>query len=213
MSFSLGRVVVGAILVVLGAVWLLQVAGVFDFPLRALTPLALIGVGIGLVAGSRRGSYTGLIVLGVVLTLLLMVGSSDREDDSGRFWLSPSVTHFERPLESSELRPYRIDTGRLTVDLTELRLDERTYKVSARVGAGQLVVVVPEGVPIRVNARSGVGNVDIAGDEASGIGADEDFEAPGFDEARPRFDLHLRVGVGSIRVRQSVGAEGRRGDF
>lgn len=213
MSFSLGRVIVGATLVILGGVWLLQETGVVDVPLRALMPLALIGVGIGLVVGARRGSYPGLIALGVVLTILLMLGSpTERNDVFGRFDRSPVESDVERPLEASDLHPYRIDTGRLTIDLTRLRLDDRTYRISARVGAGQLVVIVPEGVPIRVNARSGVGNVEIPGDESSGIGADKEFEAPGFDDARPRFELHLRVGVGSIRVTQAAGADnGRRG--
>jgi hypothetical protein len=203
MRLSWGRAVVGGLLVVLGAVWLLQEAGVIEFPLRALTPLALIGIGIGLVVGARQGSYPWLIAVGVVLTLLLAIDSPNGGvATSDRFPLAPSVNHVERPLESSELRPYRIDTGRLTIDLTRLALDERTYRVSARVGAGQLVVIIPEGVPIKVRARSGVGNVRVPGDESSGIGANEVFEAPGFDDARPRFDLDLRVGVGSIRVTQ-----------
>lgn len=205
MSLSWGRAIVGALLVVLGAVWLLEAAGVIDFPLRALVPLALMGVGIGLVVGARHGSYPVLIGVGVVLTVLLALGSTDGGDLDG--WErvpndSRVGNRVERPVDPSDLRPYRIGTGRLTIDLTALRLRERTYEVSARVGAGQLVVVVPEGVPMRVNARSGVGNVQIPGDRTTGFGADQNFEAPGYDDVRPRFDLDLRVGVGSIVVRQ-----------
>jgi hypothetical protein len=200
---SWGRVVIGSLLVILGGVWLLQEAGILDFPLRALTPLALIGVGVGLVIGSRHGSYPWLIAIGVVLTVLMAVNSPSNDVTTpDRFDFAPSVNHVERPLEGSDLRPYRIDTGRLTIDLTDMELDDRTYNVSARVGAGQLVVVLPDGVPIRVRARSGVGNVRVPGDESSGIGARKEFEAPGFDDARPRFDLNLRIGVGSIRVTQ-----------
>ena len=207
MDLSRGRAIVGGILILVGGIWLLDAAEVIDFPLRALAPLSLIAVGIGLVVGSRHGSYPLLIAVGVALTVFLAIGTTD-DRDFGRDFDRDSAfgtgvgSTLERPREAFQLRPYRIQTGRLTVDLTRLRLRERTYDVSARVGAGQLVVIVPEGVPMRVRARTGVGNVEIPGDRSSGFGADQDFEAPGFDDARPRFDLELRVGVGSIRVSQ-----------
>ena len=188
----------------MGAVWLLEASGVIEFPLRALVPLALIGVGVGLVVGSRHGSYPALIVSGVVLTLLLAAGWGDRRPAVWRSVPPPDRVgdRVERPLTASDLLPYRLGTGRLTVDLTALRLRDRTYRVEASVSAGQLIVIVPEGVPMRVDARSGVGNVQIPGDRSTGFGADQRFEAPGYDDVRPRFDLHLRVGVGSIVVRQ-----------
>jgi hypothetical protein len=170
--------------------------------LQALAPLALIGIGIGLVAGARHGSYPILIAIGVVLTILLALGSPDDRPLIGRRFDADIGNHVERPLRAADLKPYRIDTGRLTIDLTRLRLSDRTYVITARVGAGQLIVIVPEGVPIRVRARSSVGNIRVPGEGSSGFGADQSFEAPGYDVARPRFDLNLRVGVGSIHVTQ-----------
>jgi lia operon protein LiaF len=107
----------------------------------------------------------------------------------------------ERPRRAADLRPYEIGTGRLTIDLTRLRLRQRTYEISARVGAGQLVVIIPEGVPVRIQARSGIGDVQIPWEGSSGFRADEDFESPGYDEATIRMELDLMVGVGSIKVK------------
>lgn len=210
MSRSLGRLVVGALLLVVGIAWLLQTAGLVTFPLRALVALALIVVGVGLVVGSRYGRYPGLIGLGVVLVAVLAFGSSrgfvtlrgDPEAGLG--------DRVFRPTDPDDLRSYRIDAGQLTVDLRRLRLDRSTTDVSARVGAGQIVVVVPRGVPVRVESRTGVGSVEIFGERrSSGVGVRDTFESRDYDDERPRISLALRAGVGSIRVEAGVSSARR----
>ena len=66
----LARLILGAILLAGGVLWLLGVTNVADVsPLPALAG-ALIVVGLALVAGSRTGGHSGLIALGVVLTVV-----------------------------------------------------------------------------------------------------------------------------------------------
>ena len=203
MTRSWGRIVFGALLLVVGIGWLLQTAGLIDFPLRALTPLALIVVGIGVVIGARHGRQGGLIVLGAVLTAILMIGSSSSTwavDVDRGVGFNDRV---HRPSTQDDLRPYRAGAGQLTIDLTDLRLglDGGTHEVEGRVGAGRILVIVPRGVAVRVRASSGVGSVEVFGDRrSSGIGVDDTFQTRDWDSSRPRISLSLRAGVGSIKV-------------
>ncbi len=207
MSRSWSRAIVGVVLLVVGVGWLLHTSGLIDFPLRALTAVALIVVGVGLVLGSRHGSQTGLVVLGAVLTVALVAGSSNSwavSVDRG-FGFNDRVY---RPTHRNDLRPYRAGAGQLTIDLTQLQLDlgGGTFDVHGRVGAGRILVIAPRGVPLRIEARSGVGSIEVFGEKrTSGISVRDTFESRDYAENRPRMFLHLRAGVGSVRVIQRRG--------
>ena len=197
---SWGRIVAGAVLIVVGITWLLEAAGFINVSLDALAPLALIVIGVGLVIGSRRGSYPLLIVLGVVLTVFLAASSEDELSAFGG-------EHYEQPTDSSQLHPYRLGAGTLTVDLTALDLDSETYDVDVRVGTGRIRVFVPEGVPVRVVASAGAGSLRVLGETSAGFSPDVDRETPDFDDDEPRIDLRLRIGVGTITVTEREGIQ------
>jgi predicted membrane protein len=73
-----------------------------------------------------------------------------------------------------------------------------TTAVEARVGVGELVVRVPGGVSVEVQARSGLGEVQVLGEQEGGFGSriDTIADAPGDGTLR----LDLRVGLGQVRV-------------
>lgn len=202
-----GRVVVGVLLIALGIGWLLDMAGIVALRPGVLTSIALMIVGIGLVIGSLRGSYPGLIGLGVVLMLILTLngGVSTGRDGLVEFGSRDDRQRFT-PRDPSELKPYRANTGVLLIALDQMRIDEaKTYRVQARVDTGELRVVVPDLIPVRVNSRVAAGSLAIdlgpAGKhERSGLSIRDTYESPGFDRERTRFVLDLRAGVGKIRV-------------
>lgn len=199
MRSSWGRVVFGAVLIIVGLGWVLDTSGIVEIPVRVLLPIALIGIGVGLVVGARRGSHTPLIVAGVIITVILASGSGI--DNRRDFDLGDDVgDNVERPLSARDLHPYRLGAGTLTIDLTRIELTKRTYKVEARVGAGRIHVFVPRGVPLRIEMRSGAGSLEAVGGRRNGIGVRLESESGNYDSKKPRFDLHLRAGVGSIRV-------------
>jgi hypothetical protein len=200
----MGRTITGALLLVVGLAWLVQSAGWVEFPARSLLAIALIVVGVGLVAGSRYGSYPGLIVIGAILTVILM-------DASPRGYVNVTGERgasrrdrVVRPSDPDDLKPYRINAGQLVIDLSRLDLNSGTNRVQGRVGAGKILVRVPAGVPIRVNASTGTGSIFIFGDErASGIGSKDTYESPNYDTETPRVSMQLRAAVGSIRVERT----------
>ena len=195
-----GRLVAGLLLVLFGVGWLLEVLDVIDFPWDVLLPIALILVGVAIVVASRSGARPGgLIAVGIVLTGVMVIGSAID------FPLGGGVgERLERPATVSELRDeYVLGIGQLTVDLTDLSAgalgaDARTR---VRVGVGQLVVIVPEDLPVLVFARATVGNVRVFEDEEGGFGAEREA-GPGLDGRGSVLELVLSVGLGEVEVRR-----------
>ena len=195
-----GRLVAGLLLVLFGVGWLLEVLDVIDFPWDVLFPIALILVGVAIVVASRSGARPGgLIAVGIVLTGVMVLGSAID------FPLGGGVgERLERPATVSELRDeYVLGIGQLTVDLTDLSAGElgADARTRVRVGVGQLVVVVPEELPVLVFARATVGNVRVFEDEEGGFGAEREA-GPGLDGRGPVLELVLSVGLGEVEVRR-----------
>ena len=193
-----GRLVAGILLVLLGTGWLLEVLGVTEFPWDILLPVALILVWVALlVVAKRGGSQGGLITTGIVLTVLLLLGTAID------FPLGGGIgERNERPTSVETLSPeYRLGIGRLTLDLTGISdlgaSADAAPSVHARLGVGQLLVIVPDGMLLSVTGRAGLGNVRIFDEQDSG------FDAEGVFAPRGGVDLELTVsvGLGDVEVR------------
>ena len=188
-------VLVGALLVLIGIGWLLDAAGV-EVPWRAVLPAALIAVGLACVAGAFRGRQHALMVVGVALMVVLSLGvAADWDLDLP---LAGVGDRSERPMSPAQLREYELGVGNFELDLRQLQLPLGTTTVKARVGIGQLVVQVPQGVSVQVVASSGLGNVQVFGEEDGGIGSRVDA---GSEQGGDRhLELDARVGLGEVRV-------------
>ena len=193
------QVLLGALLVLGGIGWLVDASGA-EVPWRALLPAALIAIGLATAAGAWRGRQTGLMVLGVLLTLVLAVAAA--ADWTVAFPLSGGVgNRSERPATPADLRTYQVAVGNLTVDLSGLQVPEgTTATVRARVGIGQLQVDLPGGVGVRVDARSGLGQVNALDREQNGLGSRLQARSDDFDGATRRLVLDVRTGLGQVQV-------------
>jgi len=94
---------------------------------------------------------------------------------------------------------YDLSAGRLRLDLRRLRLaagEERS--IHARVGMGDLVIRVPQGITVDTDARSGAGQVVLFGRTSEGLDVTRaSAHAPGTPAAGT---LHLDADVGLGRV-------------
>lgn len=189
-------VLVGALLVLVGIGWLLDAGGV-EVPWRALLPAALIAVGLACVAGAFRGRQHAMMVVGVALTAVLSVAvAADWDLDVP---LAGGVgDRTERPATPAELTEYELGAGDFLLDLQQLQVPPGTTAVQARVGVGELVVELPDGVSVQVMASSGLGEVQVLGEQEGGFAnrVDTTVEAGG----DRRLELDLRVGMGQVRV-------------
>lgn len=192
-----GRLLSGVMLVLLGVAWLLESLDVVQVPWDVFLPAGLIAVGAILVLNSRTGaSHRGMIALGIVLTVLLFLGTVIAFPFGGGIG-----ERTERPTSIEQAgERFELGIGQLTVDLTELPVPTggvEPFLVRARLGIGELIVVVPEGLAVRVEARSGLGSVKVFDLEESGFDVDVVSEPAG---AAPALDLRLSVGIGEVSV-------------
>jgi hypothetical protein len=189
-------VLVGALLVLVGIGWLLDAAGV-EVPWRAVLPAALVAVGLACVAGAFRGRQLALMVVGVALMVVLSVAvAADWDLDAP---LAGGVgDRTERPTTPADLTGYELGVGNLLLDLRQLQVPPGTTTVEARVGIGELVVELPDGVSVEVMARAGLGEVQVLGQQEGGFGSRVD--AVGLGAGDRRLELDVRVGLGQVRV-------------
>ncbi len=185
--------------IALGALGLYESAGgaVAD---AAYAALALAVVGVMLVVGSVAGRPGGLILLGIVAAVALAVAATVEEYDMGRSGRIDLV-----PTSVADLdRSYSLFAGEIDLDLTQVSDPEnylgRTVSVTAE--AGEIVVLVPPGVDVDVDARIDIGGeIDVNGVREEGRGpAVRTVIDGGLDV--PVLNLDVDLSVGTITVTQ-----------
>jgi hypothetical protein len=182
--------------------------GIYDIEnpvtLSAYAALAVTVTAVMLLVGAFRGRPGGLIALGLVSSLALLVTSIVGAATGG------TVNNREllvRPSNPAALADsYRISNGSILIDLSRMRelpeLDGRDLAVS--LNAGEITVLVPEGLNVDVDA-----DIRYAGEISAG-----DITREGFDHSvnttvstsskpgTPTLDLDLDARVGSISVEE-----------
>lgn len=185
-----GRLTLGAILLIVGVGWLLQVLEVVEVRWQALLAAALIAIGLALMVVGRQG---GLITLGAILTVLLAFASMlDVPFEGG------VGERAHRPTAAADLEErYRLGIGTLTVDLTDVEIADGTA-IEASVGMGELVVVVPGEARVRASGRAGVGEVLLLGRSQGGLGVEHAVT----EGSGPDLEIEASVGMGKVEVRR-----------
>ena len=180
---ALAALVVGA--VVLGV---LAATDVVDVSRATWVGLALIGMGAAIALLGRR---VLLVVIGFLVAALgvpaLLVDDKLFEGGVG--------ASTKRPESASELEPFRHVVGSLTVDLTEPGLELDDVTVEATIGIGDLLVLVPDGTDVIVDAHVWGGKAD------SKSGWNVDLTSISGTSGAQELTLELEAGFGNIRVR------------
>lgn len=203
----LGHIVLGAVLVLIGVGWLIEALDVADVPWRFLLPSVLILVGLALTLGARTGRHGGLIAFGVVLTVMvLLAGVFEVLLDIP---LSGGVGDRTRTPTTAD-DAYRWGVGKMTLDLRRAE-GLPGEEISASVVVGELVVIVPDGVPLVIEARAGLGEVSVLGASADGVdpslecygsSRDVDCSSAGTASSERALRLTLEVGMGKVEVQR-----------
>jgi predicted membrane protein len=179
-----------------GTLWLLDVMDVVDIRIEVVVPALLITIGLALVLGSFEGAHPGLVVAGVVVAIATLVTA-----------VTPTGA-FEGGLGEREVRVtqqadlddrYDVGIGALRLDLSDLTLT-RSADVSASVGTGELVVMLPPDVPVSVEAGAGAGDLEVVGQSADGMSETLSYTSSDYADATVRLTLDLDVAAGRIEV-------------
>ena len=104
--------------------------------------------------------------------------------------------------QAEDLRDdYRLGIGSMTLDLGDLKLSAGETHVDARVDVGDLNVIVPADVALRIHGTAEVGEVELP----DGLGADGRNVESDLIETGPRvLVLDAHVGAGSVQVERAV---------
>jgi hypothetical protein len=191
------------LLVALGSLGLYDSVG-GDVVDAAYPALALTVVGVMLVVGAFVGRAGGLIFLGVVAALALGITASAQDNWSTDTRLSRT------PATAADVRTsYDITAGQIRLDLTEVEdlenLDGRRLDLEAT--AGEILVIVPEGLDVDVDASIRLGGeIEVDGVIENGNGVDLNRRIDGGDPDASQLSLELDLVVGHIEVRQEEAA-------
>lgn len=210
-------IVVGLCLLAGAAVIVLHRAGYLD-GVAALVwtgaALCLVGaaiVAVGL-AGRTAGGLTGLaLVLGLVaLPVAALTSSTTWLTDADTRAIASETTHVTSVRQAEQGFGWAV--GDATVDLTDLTLpaDGSTVRVPVALGAGNVRVELPAGVPVTAQVRIGAGDifwrVDAPETHLSGlVNSSQSLYSP--DVARgttPRIELDLQLGAGQLTVERGT---------
>ncbi|EST31491.1 PspC domain-containing protein [Streptomyces roseochromogenus] len=171
---------------------------------------ALAVFGLGLMVSAFLGrTGAGTVFLGIV-TAALLAGASAMPKDITTHWRDTSWT----PAATAQMRPaYDLGTGRGTLDLSRVRPGKGgTVATDAHVGAGQLKVIVPADVTVRMKIDVGVGDIRLPGENGNGKDVDVQPDrhksvtlapAKGAKDAGT-LDLRLGVGLGEVEVSRAA---------
>jgi len=185
------RVALGAILLGGGVLWLLSNAGVLDLSYQTWIGILLIAIGLAIAfTPGHHGLLTLVGILVVIAGLPALVVGDLMTGDVG--------DAIEAPATLADIDAFEHGIGKLTVDLTAPGLEGEDFEIDAKLGIGDLLVLVPEDADVTVDAHVGAGNIDALGQQEDGLDVDLDEEFPGLGERE--IALELEVGIGNIRV-------------
>ncbi len=195
----LGRIVLSALLIVIGAMAAIDQAAGVSISGAAYVAAALAVVGAGLVVGAWFGRARGLIALGIVLSIVLAGAAAEphvRHAGGGtgdRTWLPTSATEVNKD--------YRLGAGDATLDLTGVDFTDASVSTSVHLGVGQIRVLLPPNVDTTVRASTGVGSLRVFDKHSDGTGLHETVTDLGSDGAGGgSVQLTIDNGLGDVEV-------------
>lgn len=198
----LGPVTLSVATLVAGVLLLLREVGVDGITGPRVLAAALLVVGAGLVVATWIGRARWLFAVGVLLALLLVPAAAlDGRLAGGageRTWV---------PVAADDGASYELGAGEATLDLRRVEPGS-VGALTARVGLGRLLVLVPDDLRVRVVPEIGLG--ELVRDDGDGrtVSSAEPFDDRGVDEVLlGRADgrelvLGAEVGLGELEVRR-----------
>ncbi len=169
----------------------------------AILASALAVVAAGLLVGAFRGRARGLIVLGILLSIATSaIAIADDHLVGGvgeRDWAPRTVAQ-------AEARDYRLGIGEGQLDLSRLPAGS-TADVVAKVGIGELRVIVPSDARVVVDGHVAAGVMRVAGSPTL---EDDDIDqvitidpVAGSAATGTEIMIEAEVGFGELEVRRA----------
>jgi phage shock protein PspC (stress-responsive transcriptional regulator) len=200
-----GWLAFGLALVVGGVMWALQDAGSADLSLAQIlgAPLAVLGAGLLVASFVGRGRWT--ILPALLLVPPALVASMIHVPLDG-VWADRTFTpHTAAGIGTS----FEQSGNRMLFDFTKLEPGEHPAPITATMGVGQVVVIVPKGMPLTVHAEVGAGSLQpLGGAELGGLSVEDTSRVEG---ANPLV-MDVQIDIGSFEMYVEGGSVRGSGD-
>jgi phage shock protein PspC (stress-responsive transcriptional regulator)/predicted membrane protein len=194
----LGRITVAVGFITLGVLAFIDNVGAADIDFRHYLGAAMTVIGLGLLVGSLFGRARGLIVVGVIMVPALLVSPvADMDFGANDIRYAPTSV--------ADIQPeYELDLGSMMLDLRDVDFEGADVVVNARIGLGELVVIVPDDVAVQAYGEVGMGSVDVLGSSSGGIGEIAlDRSAPGEVGS---ITVDARADIGRVEISRDSGS-------
>ena len=198
----LGPVTLSVATLVAGVLLLLREIGVDGITGPRVLAAALLVVGAGLVVATWIGRARWLFAVGVLLALLLVPAAALDGGLAGgageRTWV---------PVAADDGASYELGAGEATLDLRRVEPGS-VIALTARVGLGRLLVLVPDDLRVRVVPEIGLGELIRDDGDGRTVSDVEPFDDRGVDEVLlgpadgRELVLGAEVGLGELEVRR-----------
>jgi hypothetical protein len=188
------RRVLGLLLIGVGTVWFLEVAGLLSVSAETLLAGLLTLLGVGLIFTARRGRGWWPIALGALLTVVLVLNSNALA--------LPTLPGFGDQTIHVHSGDTRLSFHRAIGDLT-LIVDrpqgDSASPMKVNLGLGDVKVLLPTDSKVHVVSHIGVGQLTVCGNKIDdGIGINPTYDTP--QTGGPHFDLTVSDGIGDVTV-------------
>ncbi|MFE9728500.1 PspC domain-containing protein [Streptomyces sp. NPDC005794] len=170
---------------------------------------AALGVfGLGLLVASVLGRTGFGTILLAMITAGLLAGASAVPKDIGTDWIREEW----RPASVAAVQPqYKLGTGVAKLDLSRITVPEAdTLRTRIEVAVGRALVVVPEGVTVKVDAEVGLGDIQFPSDRRKDVDIAPDrrvrqtIERPENSEPAGTVELGVGLGIGQLEVTRAA---------
>jgi phage shock protein PspC (stress-responsive transcriptional regulator) len=186
----LGWLSFGIALMAAGVLWALQDADSVDLSVAQVLGVPLAVLGVGLLVGSFVGRARWTILPALLLVPPTLVASLISVPLDG-----PWTNRYVTPRTAAEVATtYEQSGANLVFDFTKLEPGEHPAPIHAQMGIGEVLVIVPKGMPLTIHADVGIGSLTpLGGSETGGIGLEDTSRVEGADPLL--MDVEVDIGT------------------
>jgi phage shock protein PspC (stress-responsive transcriptional regulator) len=198
------RLVMSAVLVLIGGLALADVAGA-GIAGGTYIASALAAIGLGLLVGAWWGRSRGLIAVGAILALALPFATA-HDQFSQEFHGPRGRVMIDAKTIAEGTGSYEHGAGEVIYDLSELDFTGLAEELNIDMGAGSVQVTLPPDVDVDVDANVGVGELRILDrDPNGGFGVETHVVDNGNDgPGGGQLQLNVDSGFGEVVVSRAT---------
>ncbi len=155
-------------------------------------PVILVAIGLSILIGNRR-SFLG--------KYFIRNGSGrGKKSDHSQMRHIGDLYHGRSHWILDDDIDFYHGIGDVVIDLTTAEIKPGNHKIYVKTGIGEVTIRVPDRVNLNIDASVGLGELDVLGEQRSGIGGMALSRKVVVDDADASVNIEARMGLGELKV-------------